>query len=138
MKIYITLAAICLIASAAALSIESLNSLREKTEIEAQYQECAKQENVSEEDATKLRNKDFANATPGMKCLGTCFFEKVGILKDSIVQDDVVLAKLVPQYGEENVKNALEKCKNEKGVDRCETGFKIYECAEYARAEWGH
>ncbi|XP_065368077.1 general odorant-binding protein 56d-like [Calliphora vicina] len=135
MKFYITLAVACLIASAVA---HHELTEEEKAEIEGQYQECAKQEKVSQEDATKLRNKEFANATPGMKCYGACFFEKVGILKDSIVQEDVVLDLLVPHYGKENVTKALEKCGNKKGADRCDTGFKVYECIENARAEWGH
>nr|AID61309.1 odorant binding protein [Calliphora stygia] len=135
MKVYITLAVVCLIASAVA---HHELSEEEKAKIKVHFQECVKQENVSEEEATKLRNKDFANATPGMKCFGACFFEKVGILKDNVVQEDVVLAKLVPHYGEENVKKVMEKCKNEKGADRCETGFKIYECVEKAKAELGH
>ncbi|XP_065369200.1 general odorant-binding protein 56d-like [Calliphora vicina] len=135
MKVYITLAVVCLIASA--IAFHELTE-EDKAEIEGQYQECAKQENVSEQEATKVRNKEFANATPAMKCFGACFFEKVGILKDSVVQKDVVLELLVPHYGNENVTKALEKCENKKGADRCETGFKVYECIENERAEWGH
>ncbi|XP_065368484.1 general odorant-binding protein 56a-like [Calliphora vicina] len=135
MKLYITLAVVCLIASAVA---HDKLPEEEKAKMLVQFQECVKQENVSEEDVTKLQKKDLSNATPGMKCFGACFFEKVGILKDSVVQEDVVLKKYAPYYGEENVKKVLEKCKNEKGADRCDTGFKIYECAEKATAEWDH
>ncbi|XP_023297833.2 general odorant-binding protein 56d-like [Lucilia cuprina] len=135
MKVFITLAVVCLIASAFAhheLSDE------EKAKIKAHYEKCVKQENVPEAEALKLKNKEFANATPAMKCFGACFLEEVGFLKGDAVQEDVVLAKLVPHYGEENVKKVLEKCKNEKGADRCETGYKIFECVEKAKAELSH
>lgn len=65
-----------------------------------------------------------------MKCFGTCFFEKVGTLKDGQVQEDVVLQKLGSLIGEEKTKEILNKCKDIKGANRCDTGFKIYECFE--------
>lgn len=110
----------------------------QKAKVKVHFDECIKQEKVSEEEATKLRNKDFNNPTPAMKCFGTCFFEKVGTLKDGVVQEAVVLEKLAPTYGEEKVKAALAKCKDVKGSDRCDTGFKLYECFEKAKAELGN
>nr|5DIC_A Chain A, Odorant-binding protein [Phormia regina] len=110
----------------------------QKAKVKVHFDECVKQEKVSEEEATKLRNKDYANPTPAMKCFGTCFFEKIGTLKDGVVQEAVVLEKLSPHFGEEKVKAALDKCKNIKGADRCDTGFKIFECFEKAKDELGH
>ncbi|XP_065368181.1 general odorant-binding protein 56a-like [Calliphora vicina] len=133
MKAFFTLAVVCLIASALANPLE-LNE-EQKAKAKVHFQECVKQENVSEEDATKLRNREFANASPSMKCFGTCFFEKVGTLKDSQVQEEVVLQKLGALIGEEKTKEVLHKCKDIKGEDRCDTGFKIYECFESYKAQ---
>lgn len=107
----------------------------QKAKAKEYFQECIEQEHVTEEEAEKLRNKDFANPSMNLKCFGTCFFEKVGTLKDSVVQEDVVLAKLGSILGEEKTKAILAKCKDVKGEDRCDTGFKIYECFESTKAE---
>ncbi|XP_065368241.1 general odorant-binding protein 56a-like [Calliphora vicina] len=133
MKVFITLAVVCLIASVLPSPLE-LNE-EQKAKAKQYFEECIKQENVSDEDANKLRQKDFANPSQNLKCFGTCFFEKVGTLKDSQVQEDVVLAKLGSILGEEKTKTILAKCKDVKGADRCDTGFKIYECFESAKAE---
>ncbi|KAI8123922.1 General odorant-binding protein 56a [Lucilia cuprina] len=133
MKAFITLAVVCFIACTLATPLEL--SEEQKAKAKVHFEECVKQENVSEEDATRLRNKDFANPSAAMKCFGTCFFEKVGTLKDSEVQEDVVLAKLGSLIGEEKTKEVLHKCKDIKGDDRCDTGFKIYECFENYKAQ---
>ncbi|KAI8123921.1 General odorant-binding protein 56a [Lucilia cuprina] len=133
MKLVITLAFICLMAGALASPLE-LND-EQKVKAKQYFEECIKQENVSDADAEKLRKKDFANPSKNLKCFGTCFFEKVGTLKDSEVQEDVVLAKLGSILGEEKTKAILAKCKDVKGEDRCDTGFKLYECFESAKAE---
>lgn len=72
-----------------------------------------------------------------MKCFGTCFFEKVGALKDGQLQEDVVLQKLSPLAGEDKAKAALDKCKSVKGEGRCDNGHKIYECFQEAKVELG-
>ena len=72
-----------------------------------------------------------------MKCFSTCFFEKIGALKDGQVQDDVVLQKLTPLVGEEKVKTALNKCKDVKGEGRCDNGYQIFKCYQEAKVELG-
>lgn len=109
-------------------------SEEQKAKAKEHFHECVKQENVTEEEATRLRNKDFANPTENMKCFGTCFFERVGTLKDGQVQEDVVLQKLGALVGEEKTKTVLNKCKGIKGESRCDTGFQIYKCFEESRA----
>ncbi|KAM7343547.1 general odorant-binding protein 56a-like [Cochliomyia hominivorax] len=133
MKAFFTLAVVCLIAGAFANPLELSDEQKAKAKVH--FEECVKQENVSEEDATRLRNKDFANPSEAMKCFGTCFFEKVGTLKDSQIQEDVVLQKLGALIGEEKTKTVLDKCKDIKGENRCDTGFKIYECFESYKTE---
>ncbi|XP_005188768.1 general odorant-binding protein 56a-like [Musca domestica] len=133
MKTFITLAVVCLIASVLATPVE-LNE-DQKAKAKVHFEECIKQENITEEEATKLRNKDFANPSHNLKCFGTCFFEKVGTLKDSVIQEDVVLKTLGSIIGEEKTKKALDKCRDIKGEDRCDTGFQLYQCFEAAKAE---
>ena len=107
----------------------------QKAKAKEHFQACVAQENVSEEDAARLRSKDFANPSENMKCFGTCFFERVGTLKDGQVQEDVVLQKLGGLIGEEKTKTVLDKCKDIKGEGRCDTGFQIYKCFEEFKAE---
>ncbi|XP_061390824.1 general odorant-binding protein 56a-like [Musca vetustissima] len=126
MKSFITLAVICLVASALATPLELSDEQKAKAKV--YIEECAKQENVPEEDIVKFRNKDIANPSKAFKCLGTCFFERAGTLKNDELQDEVVIAKLGALVGEEKAKTVLEKCKGIKAEDRCETGFKTYQC----------
>lgn len=107
----------------------------QKAEAKKIFDECAAQENLSDEEATKLRNKDYSNPTKTTKCFGTCFFEKVGTLKNDEIQEAVVLEQLTPFIGEEKTKMILEKCRGVKGEDHCDTGFQVYQCFENARAE---
>lgn len=93
------------------------------------------QENLPEEEATKIRNKDYSNPTKATKCFRTCVFEKIGTLKDNKIQEAVVLEKFSPFFGEENVKKMVERCRGIKGEDRCVTGFQIYQCLENAKTE---
>ncbi|KAM7343886.1 general odorant-binding protein 56a-like [Cochliomyia hominivorax] len=133
MKLIIILTLICLIANSCTLAFELTEE--QKSKAKEYFQECIQEENASEEDAAKLHKKDFANPSQNLKCFGTCFFEKIGTLKSSVVQEDVVLAKLGSILGEDKTKSILEKCKDIKGEDRCDTGFKIYECFESTKAQ---
>uniref|UniRef100_A0A1I8Q8B3 General odorant-binding protein 56a n=1 Tax=Stomoxys calcitrans TaxID=35570 RepID=A0A1I8Q8B3_STOCA len=133
MKAFTIWAILCLIVGSLATPID-LNE-EQKAKAKEIFDECAKQENISEEEAAKLHTKDYTNPTKNLKCFATCFFEKVGTLKDEIVQEDVVLEKLGALIGEEKTKKALDKCRGIKGEDRCDTGFQIYQCFEAAKAE---
>ncbi|XP_075166919.1 general odorant-binding protein 56a-like [Haematobia irritans] len=133
MKAFITLVTVCLIVGSLASPVD-LNE-EQKAKAKEFFDECAKQENISEEEASKLRTKDYTNPSKNLKCFGTCFFEKVGTLKNDEIQEDVVLEKLAPLIGEEKTKKALDKCRGIKGEDRCDTGFQIYQCFETAKAE---
>ncbi|TMW41601.1 hypothetical protein DOY81_013319 [Sarcophaga bullata] len=135
MKNIIIVAVFCLVASAFAADIQL--SDEQKAKVKEHFQACVAQENISEEDAARLRSKDFANPSENMKCFGTCFFEKVGALKDGQLQEDVVLQKLSPLVGEDNAKTSLNKCKDVKAEGRCENGYKIFECFQIAKVELG-
>ncbi|KAM8713735.1 hypothetical protein ACLKA7_013975 [Drosophila subpalustris] len=51
-----------------------------------------------------------------------------GFFKDSQLKPDVVLAKLGPIAGVDEVKAAQAKCDSIKGIGKCDTAFKVYEC----------
>uniref|UniRef100_A0A1I8PIV0 Uncharacterized protein n=2 Tax=Stomoxys calcitrans TaxID=35570 RepID=A0A1I8PIV0_STOCA len=135
MKAFITLAVVCFVASAVALVTPVDLNEEQQAKAKEIFDECVIQEKLTEEETTKLRNKDYANPSQNLKCFGTCFFEKVGTLKNDEIQEDVVLEKLSPIIGEEKTKKALDKCRGIKGEDRCDTGFQIYQCFETAKAE---
>lgn len=92
------------------------------------FDECLNQENVSEEDATKLFNNQLTNPSPAIKCFGSCLFEHIGTWKDGVILEHLVLEKLGPVLGEERVGNAIEICRHVKGSDRCDTMFKLIKC----------
>lgn len=49
---------------------------------------------------------------------------------DGVPQKEVIIDKLSSTAGKknENLREIVEKCVQEKGEDTCETAFKIYEC----------
>ncbi|XP_061391179.1 general odorant-binding protein 56a-like [Musca vetustissima] len=132
MKAFITLAVVCLVASDLATPVELSDEQKAKAKV--YIDECAIQENVPEEDVLKFRNKDVENPSKAFKCLGTCFFERAGTLKNDEIQDEVVIAKLGGLIGEEKAKQLVEKCKGIKAEDRCETGYKTFQCFHAANA----
>lgn len=70
----------------------------------ANLDHCVEQEKVSENEAFKLLNQDLVNPSTAMKCFGIYFFERIGILKNGVVQESVVLLKLSPIVGEDKLK----------------------------------
>nr|BAS69452.1 odorant-binding protein 13 [Delia platura] len=133
MKAFITLAVVCLVAGASALDVKLSDEQTAKATV--YYNECIKEENVSEEDAMKLKNKDLASPSKNMKCFSACFFEKAGTFKDNELQADVVMEKFGAIIGEEKTKAILEKCKSVKSDDRCDTAFALYECFETEKSK---
>ena len=65
-----------------------------------------------------------------MKCFAACFLEKAGALKDNKLQEDVILSQFGSILGQEKTKQILDKCKDVKGADRCDMGYKLYQCYE--------
>ncbi|KAH8418335.1 hypothetical protein KR222_000107, partial [Zaprionus bogoriensis] len=91
---------------------------------------CAKEVNLTEAEFAKVKAKDFSDPSENIKCFANCFFEKVGTLKDGVLQEDVVLVKLGALIGEEKTREALAKCSGIKGANNCETAYKLHECFE--------
>lgn len=91
---------------------------------------CSKKIGLTEAEIAKVKAKDFSYPTENIKCFANCFFEQVGTLKDGVIQEDVVLAKLGALIGEEKTREALAKCGSIKGDNNCETAHKLHECFE--------
>ena len=106
-----------------------------KAKIKQAVDECKAEVNLSAEDAAKVENKDYTNPSENMKCLGNCILEKMGALKDGVVQKDFVLEKLGPIAGEENVRQAIEKCSGIKGANNCDTAFQVIACMKEAKSQ---
>jgi len=96
---------------------------------------CAKEVNLSEEEMSKVKVKDFKNPTENMKCFANCFFEKTGFLKEGVIQSEQIRNKLASFIGEEKTRDALDKCSSIKGENKCDTAFKLHECFEEFRAK---
>ncbi|KAH8258036.1 hypothetical protein KR038_004866 [Drosophila bunnanda] len=95
---------------------------------------CVQQEGITKDQAVALRAGNFENADEKVKCFANCFLEKTGFLVDGQVQPAVVLAKLGPLAGEDNVKAVQAKCDSLKGADKCDTAFQLYKCYYENRA----
>ncbi|KAH8298448.1 hypothetical protein KR044_003474, partial [Drosophila immigrans] len=89
---------------------------------------CSKEVGLSEAELAKVKAKDFSEPSENIKCFANCFFEKVGTLKDGVIQPEVVLTKLGAIIGEEKTRAALDKCSSIKGVNNCDTAVKLHEC----------
>ncbi|XP_030567608.1 general odorant-binding protein 56a [Drosophila novamexicana] len=123
----ITLSAV-FVALAVASPIELTEDQKALTK---QYgEQCAKEVNLTEEEVSKVKAKDFKSPSENIKCFANCFFEKVGTLKDGVVQEEVVLKKLGALIGEEKTREALTKCGGIKGENNCDTATKLHECFE--------
>eukprot|EP00099_Drosophila_melanogaster_P012298 NP_001286619.1 Odorant-binding protein 56d, isoform B [Drosophila melanogaster] len=95
---------------------------------------CAQQEGITKDQAIALRNGNFDDSDPKVKCFANCFLEKIGFLINGEVQPDVVLAKLGPLAGEDAVKAVQAKCDATKGADKCDTAYQLFECYYKNRA----
>ncbi|XP_055854014.1 general odorant-binding protein 56a-like [Episyrphus balteatus] len=67
-----------------------------------------------------------ADIHPDMKCFLNCFMEKLGILRDGIIQED---SDGFNHYvGAETAKEMIESCRDESGTSNCDTAFKLHRC----------
>ncbi|XP_037809496.1 general odorant-binding protein 56d-like [Lucilia sericata] len=116
MKIFISLAIVCLIASASADFIEAETF-------------CKKQENLLGEEFEKFKyGWDEANfsLTPVMINFIACFYEKVGFIKNNTIQEDSILLQT-----DNNVRSRkifVDNCKHVVGKDRLETASYLFKC----------
>ncbi|XP_037817390.1 general odorant-binding protein 56a-like [Lucilia sericata] len=127
MKFFIICVFLCLIAN---------NLAKKHTEnMTTATEECRREENISEEEYNKVIDHHFDNPTSEMKCFTACVAEKIGILKDNIVQEDVVLeiAREVNKVKMTNI--ILQKCKQIQSEDRCDMAFRFHVCVQNTKKE---
>ncbi|KAH8253295.1 hypothetical protein KR032_004613 [Drosophila birchii] len=129
MKFLIVLSAILAVAVA-----DLKLSDEQKALAQANGAQCAQQEGITKDQALALRAGNFENPDEKVKCFANCFLEKTGFLVDGQVQPAVVLTKLGPIAGEDNVKAVQAKCDSLKGADKCDTAFQLYKCYYENRA----
>lgn len=90
--------------------------------------QCFESEKATEEEITKIRGGNYDNASNNAKCFANCIFEKTGVIKDGAIQEAVIMEKFGKAAGEEKLAALLKDCGGMKGVDNCDTSFKLYVC----------
>ncbi|XP_017486156.1 PREDICTED: general odorant-binding protein 56h-like, partial [Rhagoletis zephyria] len=95
---------------------------------------CLSESNTTEDEVKKfVENGMKANeATNNIKCHFKCWLEKKGIFNKSVYNADAAikqLMKIPAMSGHEiEVKQAVNRCRNERGASDCDTAFKIFMC----------
>ncbi|EDV98267.1 general odorant-binding protein 56a [Drosophila grimshawi] len=91
---------------------------------------CTKENHLSDKEIAKLKVKDFSSPSDNLKCFINCTLEKIGALKNGVIQEDHVLHVFGPLIGEETIRKIISKCGHLKGKSDCDTAFKLHECLE--------
>ncbi|XP_011209038.2 general odorant-binding protein 56h [Bactrocera dorsalis] len=95
---------------------------------------CLIEANLTEADFKKFRSNGLkANeANANIKCMAKCLMEKREVLKKGVFDPEKVYADLIrlPELKglEDQIKEAINICKTEKGANDCDTAFKITMC----------
>lgn len=86
--------------------------------------ECRKEQKLEVKDISKLKE----NPSESVKNYSLCVFERQGLLKDNVLQENVIL-EIVKDYKDAKyLKVFLDKCKDIDNDDRYVKAFKLYEC----------
>ncbi|CAH0551615.1 unnamed protein product [Brassicogethes aeneus] len=88
---------------------------------------CVKETGVDPEMIDRADVGDFTD-DPKLQCFAKCFYQKAGFVND---KGEIVMETLKAKLPEENKEEALaiiEKCKDKKGKDACETAYAIHKC----------
>ncbi|XP_022230272.1 general odorant-binding protein 56d [Drosophila obscura] len=130
MKLLIVLSALV------AVSVADLQlSEEQKATAHANGALCIQQEGITKDQAQALRAGNFEDSDPKVKCFANCFLEKAGFLANGQIKPDIVLAKLGPLAGEDNVKAVQAKCDSLKGADNCDTAYQLFQCYHKQHAQ---
>lgn len=92
--------------------------------------DCKEEQQLSEEEYTKLQHLPVDNPTPSMKQYTACVFEKEGFLKDNILQENDILEVSDDYKDAEYLKSFVNECKHIKENNQTETAFKLFECLQ--------
>lgn len=92
---------------------------------------CAQETDISMEELHKFRQNDFTNSSEGSQCFAHCIYEQMGIMRDGVfVERDVI--KTLADITDPNTLIHKE-CQGIKGINKCETAYKIYQCRHEQR-----
>nr|QJF45548.1 odorant-binding protein 3 [Aethina tumida] len=121
-----SLAVIVLVLTIVSLSTQLTEEQQQK--IKQNREECVKETGVDPVLIDKADQGDFSDA-PKLKCFAKCFYQKAGFLNaQGEVLIDVVKEKIPAEANKEEALAIIEKCKELKGQDACETAFLIHKC----------
>ncbi|XP_035739522.1 general odorant-binding protein 56d-like [Vespa mandarinia] len=91
--------------------------------------ECRKQSMVSWESLKKLKDGDFEQDDPRIKCYLRCFMMKNGILDDNDQWTDLEKAlQHLPRFIQESSWEIFRRCKSVPGDDLCDKAFQVARC----------
>lgn len=64
-----------------------------------------------------------------MKCFAKCFYVKAGFMNEEAeLQIDVIKSKIPNETNRNGALEIIEKCKDVKGLDSCDTAYAIHKC----------
>ncbi|KAG5682559.1 hypothetical protein PVAND_011904 [Polypedilum vanderplanki] len=127
MKILIVLFAVAV----CALALPSDDKEEYKKKYREHINACIEETGTTKEVAEKLRNGDFSVRDEPAQCFVECFFKRVGFVNEKgEFLSDIIIEKLKkkPELKVENLEELIKKCVQEKGANKCETSFKVFEC----------
>nr|AMZ03624.1 odorant binding protein 4 [Carpomya vesuviana] len=110
-------------------------------EMEKFHKACIAESNTTEDEFKKFFDNGMkaSDATNNIKCHMKCLMEKQGIFKNGVYNAEAGLKLLlsIPAIsGHENeIKQAVNSCKNERGANDCDTAFKISMCIKEFKAQ---
>ncbi|XP_063905162.1 general odorant-binding protein 56d-like [Zophobas morio] len=90
--------------------------------------ECIEQTKVDPVLIDRADTGDFAK-DPKLYCFSKCFYQKAGfVAENGDLLLDVIKEKIPKETDREKALGVIEKCKDLKGGDSCETVFLVHKC----------
>lgn len=104
------------------------------------FKECAKENNIDDDLAGKLKMGLFGDGNKNVQCFGACMFKKQGALgKDGKLSRDVLIGRLIQKEKAkpdiDAIIKSVDKCIGLGGATECEVAFNFYEC--YFKSRFG-
>uniref|UniRef100_A0A1I8P702 Odorant binding protein n=1 Tax=Stomoxys calcitrans TaxID=35570 RepID=A0A1I8P702_STOCA len=105
-----------------------------KSDLKKLQKVCTEQSKATPEELNTYFGKGMQkqDATDAVKCHLKCMMEQNGYLKNGAIDQEYVLKifEVIPALQDhmKGIAAAVEVCKNAKGVNACDTAFKITDC----------
>jgi hypothetical protein len=91
-------------------------------------EECIAETQVDPVLIDRADNGDFTD-DPKLKCFSKCFYQKAGfVAENGDLLLDVIKAKIPKETDREKALGIIDKCKDLKGADSCETVYLVHKC----------